>query len=360
MSDDFLQAASNAVAGGVSSPVDLIAWALRKAGVPGQGKPVLGSDWMAEHGLTRPVKAGVNQILGETVGNLADPVGALGAAAKTAILIPALLRSGRKIDDAINAVERGASEQELWDTYKLFRYPGQITDDLRVRTAQAKFGAELPQGTLKLVSSTEKLPDVLENSALYHEIPSLRDTLVKFAANPAAPKAQGVYAHPEGKAGVIYIDPKNSVDYIQTFWHELNHAVNAHTGQPGTIGSVSRIAAPYSAKKKQVAEMADLLETTAPDLTALVEALRRGGIAMSGRQWPTSAGERLAEADAFRAINPGERWLPPSAHMNEGNQKLLPVEKPIPDDVMLNLDRSLLLHEGNAPEALSYLLRKLK
>lgn len=89
MANDLDQSISNAIAGGVSAPVDLIAWALRKAGVPGLEKPVGGADWMAEKGLTRPVQQGSGQVVGETIGNLADPLSGLSAAAKGAAAIKA-------------------------------------------------------------------------------------------------------------------------------------------------------------------------------------------------------------------------------------------------------------------------------
>ena len=78
MANDLDQSVSNAIAGGVSAPIDLIAWALRKAGVPGVEKPVLGSDWMREKGLTRTVQQGPGQVVGETIGNLLDLLITLG------------------------------------------------------------------------------------------------------------------------------------------------------------------------------------------------------------------------------------------------------------------------------------------
>lgn len=62
---DFLQSASNAAATNVSMPVDGMAWALRQADVDIPINPVMGSDWMAEKGLTRPVPYSPASILGE-------------------------------------------------------------------------------------------------------------------------------------------------------------------------------------------------------------------------------------------------------------------------------------------------------
>jgi hypothetical protein len=69
---DFLQAASNSVAGNVSGPVDGINWLLSRAGL-GSEEPVGGSKWLEKKGLTRPVKQGAAQVAGETAG-LLSPV----------------------------------------------------------------------------------------------------------------------------------------------------------------------------------------------------------------------------------------------------------------------------------------------
>lgn len=75
---DFLQAASNTAASNISGPVDMLAWALDKVGVPGQKKPVMGSAWLKEQGLMRDVPQSAASLAGETVGLL----GPMGVAAK--------------------------------------------------------------------------------------------------------------------------------------------------------------------------------------------------------------------------------------------------------------------------------------
>jgi hypothetical protein len=69
---DFLQAASNSVAGNVSGPVDGLNWLLSRAGL-GSEEPVGGSKWLEKKGLTRPVKQGAASVAGETAG-LLSPV----------------------------------------------------------------------------------------------------------------------------------------------------------------------------------------------------------------------------------------------------------------------------------------------
>lgn len=71
---DTAQSASNAAAGNVSAPVDVIAMALRKAGV-NVDSPVGGAEWMAENGLTIPVQDGYPKMAGEFLGNIIPAVG---------------------------------------------------------------------------------------------------------------------------------------------------------------------------------------------------------------------------------------------------------------------------------------------
>ena len=73
MSNEFLnglQAASNAVAGNVAGPVDILSFLLRKAGMPVPENPIGGSNWMTQKGLMAPVRQGASQVIGETAGLL--------------------------------------------------------------------------------------------------------------------------------------------------------------------------------------------------------------------------------------------------------------------------------------------------
>lgn len=67
------QSASNMVAENVSVPIDAIAWALRKAGVP-VDKPMFGSDWLKEKGVTPQVEEGASKVIGDTIGMI-SPMG---------------------------------------------------------------------------------------------------------------------------------------------------------------------------------------------------------------------------------------------------------------------------------------------
>lgn len=65
---DTLQAASNAIAGNVAGPVDLINAGLLGLGLPMPPEPVGGSKWMARRGLTREVADPYARVTGETLG----------------------------------------------------------------------------------------------------------------------------------------------------------------------------------------------------------------------------------------------------------------------------------------------------
>lgn len=67
---DFLQSASNAVAGNIAGPVDLLGMGLNKLGVPVGSAPVGGTEWMKKRGLIRDVEQGPARVLGETAGLL--------------------------------------------------------------------------------------------------------------------------------------------------------------------------------------------------------------------------------------------------------------------------------------------------
>ena len=87
---DVAQGASNTAASNVSGPVDIIAWLLRKGGVPVPENALGSSQWMAEHGLTAQPKNALAGMAGETLGM----VGPMLAAAKAPQIANALNRVG--------------------------------------------------------------------------------------------------------------------------------------------------------------------------------------------------------------------------------------------------------------------------
>jgi len=90
-----LQGASNAAASNVTGPVDAIAWALRKAGVPVPSNPILGSEWMRQKGLLADPQNKLAGLLGEAAG-LSAPIA---VAAKA----PQIARGLLGADDALTA-----------------------------------------------------------------------------------------------------------------------------------------------------------------------------------------------------------------------------------------------------------------
>jgi hypothetical protein len=90
---DFLQAMSNSAASNVSAPIDGINWILGKAGLPVSSTPFLGSDWMQQKGLTRPVQQGAASVAGETASLLSPVI----AAAKAPQIAKGLLQGAENL-----------------------------------------------------------------------------------------------------------------------------------------------------------------------------------------------------------------------------------------------------------------------
>jgi hypothetical protein len=86
------QGASNAAAGTVSAPVDLLNWGLGKVGL-GSEEPVGGSDWMRRQGLTAEPESRSWGLAGETLGNVLPIV----AQAKQAQIAKGLLQGGENL-----------------------------------------------------------------------------------------------------------------------------------------------------------------------------------------------------------------------------------------------------------------------
>ena len=108
------QSASNMVAENISVPMDAIAWALRKAGVPVE-KPMFGSDWMKEMGVTPQVEQGAPKVIGDTIGML-SPMGFTKQGAQALIEGAGKLKNlpvGMSIKDVsdLEAIYHGTSPQ---------------------------------------------------------------------------------------------------------------------------------------------------------------------------------------------------------------------------------------------------------
>jgi len=180
MANDLDQSVSNAIASGVSGPVDLITWLLRKGGLP-VDKPVGGSDWMREKGLTREVKPGAGQVVGETVGSLVDPLSSLGAGAKGAILLANGLRPDLITSHAVSAsklLRGGEVPRELYNpSFGITKNKLMSFDDNTVRLIPriGKFDPKTSPSVLTAIDSYtpryqkgagHRVDDALENAAV--------------------------------------------------------------------------------------------------------------------------------------------------------------------------------------------------
>lgn len=307
MANDLDQAVSNSIAGGVSTPIDVIAWLLRKAGVPGVEKPVLGSDWMREKGLTKPVSSVGAEVVGETVGNLMDPLAATG---KTAILLPFIAKNLRELKQVARAedlAKQGATVQELWRKTKLFKYP-RTEDSL----TQTRWGHEVPAGrlmddpadpkTYDPITGVAKLEDMYYAPELFRELPQLQDVQVKL--DPMHPA--GAYFMPsEGPAGTVALARvlRTPGEIPGVLSHELTHSANSHTNQLQSLGATSRPAADPGIAKFIAKElrkdprrqkMADIVDSMSMPLNT------KSSNPAYGEHWGRDMGERLAEASKIR------------------------------------------------------------
>lgn len=90
---NLAQSASNAVAGNVTGPVDLLAAGMGALGVPIGDRPFGGSAWARQHGLLGDVAPGPSAVAGETLGLL----GPIAAVAKAPSIAQGLLAAGERL-----------------------------------------------------------------------------------------------------------------------------------------------------------------------------------------------------------------------------------------------------------------------
>lgn len=361
MANDLDQSVSNAIAGGVSAPIDLIAWALRKAGVPGVEKPVLGSDWMREKGLTAPVKSQSAAIVGETIGNLLDPAAAAG---KTAILLPFLAKNLREISRVVKAedlAKQGATARDIWRETQLFKYPR-----TEGHVSQATWGHEVPRGMpvedlTDVRNHGKSLEQVYHAPELYNAVPALRD--VEFRLDPMDP-AGGYYAHHEGPYGTVALaqvlqDPAGIPGVMS---HEITHAANAHLNQLQSAGagihpvrdpSILQYLSQELRKDPRKEKFADIIDRLpAPTTTDINDAAYL-------KHWGHDMGERLAEASRIRdARSPDlNRVDPPHKYFYRGLEAPSPSTPLNPSDISFHAYNATNL---DPPDALAYFLRSIR
>ena len=111
--------------------MDGIAWLLRKAGI-NTGTPFMGSDWMAQKGLSAQPQNYAAGLTGEAVGGIAPIL----AVAKTKYIIDALQDIVKKEKFAINTIA---------NCLQSYRQTGRMADPLAV--PQRSFSSDYPTGT---------------------------------------------------------------------------------------------------------------------------------------------------------------------------------------------------------------------
>jgi len=184
------QSASNMVAENASVPVDTIAWALRKAGVPVGDKPVMGSDWMRDKGLTRPVEEGVTKMIGDTIG-LVGPLGMSKSGAS------AMIEAGKKLKGLpVGMSIRDVSPNTVW-------YRGQSG----AKSAENPFDSTIRQ-----------TPSFADSPAIASE----------YAINPNAAGNYGILGAPNNVAGAS-VHPFTTSGKV---W-DLNEFQGGHGTQTG-------------------------------------------------------------------------------------------------------------------------------
>lgn len=160
------QSASNMVAENASVPVDVLAWALRKAGVPIGDKPIMGSDWMREKGLTAPVQEGMSKAIGDTIG-MVGPMGFSKAGSQ------AIIEGGKKL----KGLPVGMSIEDVSKTAPMFdqRFMDNDMTGLAERAKRVAYAE--PSHRLSDLHKTvpiDKIPSMANqpNVTLYRGVPS--------------------------------------------------------------------------------------------------------------------------------------------------------------------------------------------
>jgi hypothetical protein len=255
---NFAQSASNTVAENVSVPVDAIAWALRKTGIP-VNKPVLGSDWMREKGLTKDVEQGGAQLAGETVGML-SPLGFTKQGAQALIEGAGKLKNmpvgnmfiGQTANtwDEVAAAQakmmegQGKSAQEIWKETGTFKGPDgkyrqEIADDLATLNPIKQKAIDWMSEPGPSSYPGGKVSDLLAHTNLnnaYPEVLNIRSSLKK---------GEGASYYPNDGFGELIESPvifqagqlkDPSWTKSQTL-HELQHAIQKREGWAAGAGS---------------------------------------------------------------------------------------------------------------------------
>lgn len=264
---NFGQAASNNIAETVSMPIDAIAWALRKAGIPNSivgDKPVMGSDWMAEKGFTRPTQEGVSKMAGDFVGMVSP----LALEKNVASQLAGALRNfkpkvgnmfiGESANtwDAVSAAQakalekQGKTPQEIWKETGTFKgvdgkYRQEIPDNLmKVNSFKESDNEIKAMGSLgahevelnkymaeKLGKTHGTVSGALNHDPLFSAYPDLSTIRLNATIRPDYPFiARGDFSPKNG--GQITLAQKGVTDDAANgnILHEIQHAIQNKEG----------------------------------------------------------------------------------------------------------------------------------
>ena len=227
------QSASNMVAENVSVPVDAIAWALRKVGMP-IDKPVMGSDWMREKGLTAPTKEGVSKVVGETIG-LVSPMGLTKQGAQAMIDVGSKLK-GLPVGMSIKDVSPKNFNISTQDASEIFG-PGH--ERLRYLDPESQGFIDIlkkPNGTASVLGLEvpepfrgQKIGQSLQQKAI-NDFPSLQGQVSsKAAATTAYRLGRRPPFNPNASIEDVYkmIDENSSVNMVTPKMQQYFDAINA-------------------------------------------------------------------------------------------------------------------------------------
>lgn len=255
---NFAQSASNTVSENVSAPVDAIAWALRKAGMP-VNKPVMGSDWMREKGLTAPVQEGVSKVAGDTLGMI-SPLGLTKQGAQAMIDVGGKMKNipvgnmfigeTAKTWDEVAAAQakmlekQGKTPQQIWKDTGTFKGPDgkyrqEIADDLATLNPIKQKAIDWMSEPGPSSYPGGKVSDLLAHTNLnnaYPEVLNIRSSLKK---------GESASYYPNDGFGELIESPvifqsgqlkDPSLTKSQTL-HELQHAIQKREGWAAGAGS---------------------------------------------------------------------------------------------------------------------------
>lgn len=165
---DVLQSVSNMSAENVSAPVEGIAWLLEKAGMPIKD-PVLGQKWMADKGLTRPVKEGAQKVIGDAAGMLLPFAGTKAGAQAIAKGLLDIGENGLPVGLSIKDVGKTAPQDLLTSVNPT----GSVFTEY---TPQIRATQPLSKNMVSLAETMGANPDEL--ITIYRGAPSSQKTIV--------------------------------------------------------------------------------------------------------------------------------------------------------------------------------------